>query len=124
MVNFFQFVRPLLRRMLGDPEPFLPVLRATLDRPHRRRPDRPELIRARLHVHDGHIRASVIGHQGSGNLAGMARAHGFLLAPADATELSGEVHVQVFDPSFLSAPAARYPWADAAPPDGSPDKCC
>ncbi len=122
MVNFFQFVRPLIRRMLGDPAPFLPILRATLTRPWRRRPDRPELVRVRLHVHDGDIRADVIGHQGSGNLAGMAAAHGFLLAAHDATELSGSVPVQVFDTGFLSAAGSGYPWTAAPPPDEG--ECC
>ena len=122
MVNFFQFVRPLIRRMLGDPAPFLPVLQATLTKPWRRRPDRPELVRVRLHVHDGQIRADVIGHQGSGDLAGMAAAHGFLLAAHDATELSGSVPVQIFDTSFLSATGSGYPWTAVAPP--AEGECC
>lgn len=115
MVNFLQFVRPVLRKMMGDPRPFLPVLRAELSRSFRRKADRPELVRVHLR-HDGEqLWAEVVGHQGSGNLAAMAGAHGFALVDADATEVSGKVWVQVFDPSFLASDAPGYPWLDAVP---------
>jgi molybdopterin molybdotransferase len=115
MVNFLQFVRPVLRKMMGDPRPFLPVLRAEMRKSARRKPDRPELIRVRLQ-HDGEqLWAEVVGHQGSGNLAAMAEAHGFVLVDPEATEVAGRVWVQVFDTSFLGSEAPSYPWADAVP---------
>lgn len=117
MVNFLQFARPMIRKMLGDPKPFLPVLRAELEAPIKRRPDRPELLRVSLR-HDGERlwARAVGGHQGSGNLAAMAEARGFVLADAEASLLEGRVWVQVFDTSFLSAAEPFYPWSAEVPP--------
>jgi molybdopterin molybdotransferase len=116
MVNFLQFVRPMIRLMVGDPRPFLPVLRARLEAPIKRRPDRPELLRVALR-HDGEQlwARAVGGHQGSGNLAAMAEAHGLLLADMDEVLLEDRVWVQVFDNSFLCAEEAFYPWSAEVP---------
>ena len=116
MVNFLQFARPMIRKMLGDPRPFLPVLRARLEAPIKRRPDRPELLRVSLR-HDGEQlwARAVGGHQGSGNLAAMAEARGFVLADAEETLLDDRVWVQVFDTSFLCAAEPFYPWSPDVP---------
>ncbi len=116
MVNFLQFVRPMIRLMVGDPRPFLPVLRARLEAPIKRRPDRPELLRVALR-HDGEQlwARAVGGHQGSGNLAAMAQAHGLLLADLDEVLLEDRVWVQVFDNSFLCAEEPFYPWSAEVP---------
>lgn len=111
MVNFLQFVRPAIRTMLGDPAPFLPVVEAELDGPVRRHPGRPEFVRVSLRVEAGRLVASPAGgHQGSGNLRSMAEGHGFALVSADAPALAGRVPVQVFDPGFLAAASAEFPW--------------
>jgi molybdopterin molybdotransferase len=118
MVNFLQFVRPVLRRMLGDPNPFLPVMDAEMTQPWTRRPGRPELVRVRLEFRDGRVQASLAGGQGSAHLAGMADAHGLALVDADATELSGAIRVQVFDTSFLAGATPGYgPMASGRPHD-------
>lgn len=110
MVNFYQFVRPVLRKMVGDPRPFLPVIEAELVGRTRRKPGRPEFIRVKL-SRDGEVyRAEVAGHQGSAGVWAMAEAHGFALIAADATEIAGRVAVQVFDPSFLAGAEAGYRW--------------
>lgn len=116
MVNFLQFVRPMIRKMMGDPNPFLPVLRARLEAPIKRRPDRPELLRVALR-HDGeHLWARAVGgHQGSGNLAAMAEAQGLILADSGETLLEDRVWVQVFDNSFLCAAEPFYPWSPDVP---------
>ncbi len=110
MVNFYQFVRPLLRKMLGDPRPFLPVVDAELVGRTRRKPGRPEFIRVRLFREGSAIRGEVAGHQGSAGVLSMADAHGFALIPGDATEIAGRVAVQVFDPGFLAGAAPEYRW--------------
>jgi molybdopterin molybdotransferase len=122
VVNFLQFVRPVIRMMLGDPLPFLPVLKATLTAPIKRKPDRPELIRVRLSLGEAGILATVVGHQGSGNLAALAEAHGFVMVDAPVSELSGKVLVQLFDTSFLAAGVPHYPWPATLPAD-SHDHC-
>jgi len=120
MVNFLQFVRPVLRTMLGDPRPFLPVVTAELDAPWKRRPGRPELVRVRLEWVDGRIRARLAGAQGSAHLGAMADAHGLALLDADQAELSGTIRVQVFDPGFLAGASPDYgPMADGHPPADS-----
>ncbi len=112
MVNFLQFVRPVIRTMLGDPRPFLPVISATLDRPWSRRPGRAELVRVRLTAGaDGGVpTATVVGVQGSAHLAAMAEAHGLLLVGAETTTVSGDVHVQVYDPRWGASSVAGYRW--------------
>lgn len=123
MVNFLQFVRPVIRKMLGDPRPFLPVVLAELSRPLRRAPGRVELVRVRLERVDGRVIAHPAGgHQGSGNVLSMATAHGLALVDADRAEVSGAVRVQVFDPSWDERADAGYGWAPAAA--GDHEGCC
>lgn len=110
MVNFLQFVRPVLRTMLGDPRPFLPVVRARLRTPYRRRPGRAELVRVRLVPAGAMPEAEVAGTQGSAHLLGMADAHGLMLVGADTAEVAGEVAVQVFDPGWARAGEPGYRW--------------
>lgn len=118
MVNFLQFVRPLLRTMLGDPRPHLPVIEARMTTPWRRRAGRPELVRVSLRAEGGGVLATVAGGQGSAHLTGMADAHGLALLDAAQTELSGTVRVQVFDPGFWAGATADLgPMASSHPAD-------
>lgn len=110
MVNFLQFVRPVLRKMLGDPLPFLPVVRATLVGGGKRHPGRPEFVRVRLRRDGDTLYADVAGNQGSASLLSMAGAHGFALIPGDAATLTGDVSVQVFDPGYLAGAEPAYSW--------------
>lgn len=110
MVNFLQFVRPVLRTMLGDPRPFLPVVQARLDRPWRRKAGRAELVRVALAAGPEGLVAAVVGVQGSAHLAGMAMAHGLMLVAAETAEVSGPVNVQVFDPTWGASTEAGYRW--------------
>lgn len=110
MVNFYQFVRPVLRTMLGDPHPYLPVVEAEVRGSAKRHSGRPEFIRVRLsRGPDGFI-AEVAGHQGSAGVLSMADAHGFALVPADAPTITGKLAVQVYDPGFLGAETPGYRW--------------
>jgi molybdopterin molybdotransferase len=112
-VNFHEFVRPVIRRSLGDPRPFLPVLDAVLDSEVKKGPGREELVRVALSWVDGrlHARATTRG-QGSHMLTSIAGAHGFALVAADRTRVeAGEtIAVQVYDPTFLKAEQPGYRW--------------
>jgi molybdopterin molybdotransferase len=122
MVNFLQFVRPFLRRMLGDPRPFLPVVEAVLPAPIRRAPGRVELLRVQLVRVGEALHALPAGrHQGSSNVLGMATAHGFVMLDAERTEVSGPVRVQVFDPDYDDRTDPGYAWGPAVPPG---PECC
>lgn len=112
-MNFLEFVRPVIRRSLGDPRPFLPVLDAVLDREIKKGAGREELIRVALTWRDGRLTATPTTRaQGLHMLTSIAGAHGFALVAADRTRVeSGEaVAVQVFDSSFLDAEHAGYRW--------------
>ena len=112
-VNFHEFVRPVIRRSLGDPRPFLPVLDAVLDTEIKKGAGREELVRVALSWIDGrlHARATTRG-QGSHMLTSIAGAHGFALVAADCTRVeAGEtIAVQIFDPTFLKAEQPGYRW--------------
>lgn len=123
MVNFLQFVRPVMRRMMGDARPFLPVVKAELRQPLRRAPGRVELVRVRLEREGDRLWATPAGrHQGSGNVLGMADGHGFALLDATSTEVSGVVSVQLFDRGFDDQAEPAYPWGDT--PEAPPARCC
>lgn len=110
MVNFLQFVRPVLRSMLGDPRPFLPVVDAEVATPRKRHPGRPEFVRVRLYREGARLMCDLAGHQGSASLVSMADGHGFALVPGAATEIAGTVAVQVFDPCFDARAEPGYRW--------------
>lgn len=112
-VNFLQFVRPVLRRMLGDPRPYLPQVEARLVAPIRKAPGRAELVRLALQVdEEGVFLARPTGDQGSGQSSSMAWGHGLgLLAEENAGLSEGQrVAVQVFDWSFLDRAERATRW--------------
>ena len=87
-VTFLQLVRPALQVLEGGaPEPW-PRLRVRLATPLRRRPGRPELVRARLTTdHQGNPLATPCGDQSSARLASLQRADLLLELDAATTEL-------------------------------------
>ena len=112
-VNFHEFVRPVIRRSLGDPRPFLPVLDAVNDTEIKKGTGREELVRVALSWSDGelHARATTRG-QGSHMLTSIAGAHGFALVAAERTLVAAgdTIAVQIFDPTFLKSEHAGYRW--------------
>ncbi len=90
MVTFEIFVRPALRRMLGDPTPHAAPLRVRLTHDHRHKPSRPELARARLtRSPDGSMEATLASRQGSAALPSVAGADALVLLP-EGEERFGE----------------------------------
>lgn len=112
LVNFLQFVRPVLRVMLGDPLPYLPVVEAHLERPLRRHPGRPEFLRVHLQRRAGAwVATPVGGHQGSGNVRSMADANGLAMVRAETNPVEGAVAVQLMFPGPGDGAAEpAYPW--------------
>ena len=88
MVTFEAFVRPALRRMVGDPQPYREAVEVPLAHDYRRRPGRPELARGRLLSAGGGDHLELAHSQGSGSLVSMVGANALALLPAETTELA------------------------------------
>ena len=111
-VGFLQFVRPWLRSALGDPHPYLPVVRARLATRYTKKPGRAEFVRVFLAWDETGATATPLARQGSGNQASMPNADGLLMMAADAGLLeAGEwVSVQILTPGLPGQAEAGYPW--------------
>lgn len=88
LVTFELFVRPGLRRMLGDRGPFRPRIRVRLARDHHHSPGRTELARATLHRRDDKLEAAPLRLQGSGSLPSVVGFDALLVLPADQEHLT------------------------------------
>ena len=124
MVNFHQFVAPVLRRMLGQPAPFAAVVSAIAGERFAKKGGRNELRRVVLSYDDAHrLVCHSTGNQSSGVLTSMARAHGLLTLDADAVDLApgSPCWVQVLDPGFLRQAEPAYHWDQTGGDDGP---CC
>ena len=110
MVNFLQFVRPVIRKTLGDPRPFLPVVRARLTHRLGKKPGRAHLSRVLLGRDEQGWTATPTWTQSSGVLMSMARADGLTLLPPDAgsQDAGATVRVQVLSWRFLDQDSPRY----------------
>ena len=100
MVNFYEFVRPVMRQMMGDGRGFLPVIKARLDVEIRKRQGRALFARLSLsQAEDGTFVASPLTNQSSGALTSMVVADGLgYLEPATGAAMVGEtVSVQVLN---------------------------
>jgi molybdopterin molybdotransferase len=112
-VGFYQWVRPIIRMMVADPAPHLPIIDAVSAQAVAKRPGRAWLERVVLtRSASGAICAERTGNQSSGVLSSLARAHGLMLLPRRSAGVdAGEaVRVMVLDWSFLSGPEPSYGW--------------
>lgn len=123
MVNFLQFVRPVIRRSMGDPKPFLPVIQAQLTHGLRKRTGRAHLSRVTLAPGEQGWLATPTATQSSGVLMSMVLADGLTLLPPDAgNQDAGDwISVQLIRADWGSASSPGYPWKDHAP---LPDHGC
>ena len=105
MMTFEQFVRPALRKMMGFPKWYRPVVRARLGETLTKKSGRLHFVRVTLERRGDEITAISTGNQSSGVLRSMTRAQGLLIFPADASEMSegSEADVQVIDEAFFSS---------------------
>lgn len=87
-VTFELFVRPGLRKMLGDPTPERPRVPVVLREPVLRKPGRTEYARARLVGREGDVWvAERLGHQGSGALTSMVGVDVLVVLPDTAERI-------------------------------------
>ena len=128
-VNFLQFVRPYLRKMMGLSRLYLPVVSARLTAAVRKKPGRAHLVRVRLGLDPEGFTCAPTGSQSSGVLGSMVAADGLALLPREraGAAAGSRVRVQVLHLEWLHGetpdlwPGAAVP---AAPPaDGGAD-CC
>jgi molybdopterin molybdotransferase len=113
LVNFLQFVRPVIRGALGDPRPYLPVLRARLTASYHKRHRRAEFVRVRVAIEAGALTATPTGNQSSSWISSMADADGLMLVGAECSgfDAGALVWVQpVRGGGFFSASEPAYPW--------------
>ena len=89
-VTFELFVRPGLRRMLGDPCPARPRLTVRLAEPLRRSPGRTEFARARLARDGAQVVARLASRQGSGALPALVGVDALVVIPAEREALSAD----------------------------------
>ena len=96
-VSFEVFVRPLLDRLDGRPAPSPPTLRATVDDEWRTPMGRMQYMPVRLTGHEPDLRArrAVPGGSGSHLVAGLARADGLALVPADVERVSAGDQLEI-----------------------------
>ncbi|MET0341697.1 MAG: gephyrin-like molybdotransferase Glp [Polyangiales bacterium] len=82
-VTFELFVRPGLRRMLGDPTPARPRVTVRLAAPLQRSPGRTEFARARLRRDRDGLVAELSSRQGSGSLPSLVAVDALVVLPAE-----------------------------------------
>jgi molybdopterin molybdotransferase len=110
MVTFEVFVRPGLRKMLGDPQPFRAHGRVRLAHPHRHRTGRTELARARLERRDGELIADLRRLQGSGSLPSMVGVDAYVVLAADQEQFAADATLPALFVREVTG-SASHPWS-------------
>jgi molybdopterin molybdotransferase len=89
MLVMEEYVRPLLRRMMGFARLHRPERFGVLETPWERRAsdDRLHFLRVQVRERDGALHARLAGAQGSGVLSSMARANALGLVPAEVAAI-------------------------------------
>jgi molybdopterin molybdotransferase len=97
MVCVEEYVRPMMRRMMGFALLHRPVRTALLAERYEKGPDtgRTHFVRVRLCEENGVLHAVLTGPQGSGILTSMARAEAIAIIPEDVAALNAGAAVQV-----------------------------
>ena len=100
-VGFQVLVVPVLSRLSGLPSVQRHKTRVTLDEPVES-DGRESYLRVTLSEKCGKITATLTGHQGSGNLYSLVKAHAFIIIPAGVTSLQAgtEVEAWILDGSW------------------------
>ena len=104
MVTFEIFVRPAIRKMLGDPQPHPPVFNAELQSEYMRRPGRLELARAYVERGETGLRASMASKQGSGDFSSVVGTNALVILPAEEGHFKAGAVVEVIPWS--------HPWGE------------
>jgi molybdopterin molybdotransferase len=102
-VTFEQFVRPVLRKLMGHRQLFRPVVKARLTESLKKGRGRLHFIRVGLTRDGASIVATPTLNQSSGVLTSLVRGQGLAIFPAEAERIDAgsEVDVQIIDPGFF-----------------------
>jgi len=98
-VTFNVFARPAIRKMQGDANPALPLVRARLARSLKDASSRRSYLPARLSIEDGQAMAESLKWGGSSDLVAFMKATALIIVPEDVHEIeAGElVDVMLLD---------------------------
>ncbi len=94
-VGFMIFVRPVIKKMLGNPKDDRQLSRAILAEAIQS-DGRESYLRAKVTRENGSLTARLTGHQGSGNLFSMVQANALLIVPAGVKSLPAGTEVDVW----------------------------
>jgi len=96
IVDFLVFVRPALRKMLGDPEPVDRLPSARLTEAVRRHPGRRGYLPGRVGLDSaGDLTVTPVPTMGSADLVALSRANALLVAPEDQAEIHAGARLRV-----------------------------
>ncbi len=87
-VSFLLYARPVLLKMMGHKDLFLPVIQATLEHEITKSRGVKEFIRCRLRYENSHGFASTTGSQSSGVLSSLSLAQGLIVAHEKETRIA------------------------------------
>ena len=93
--GFQVFVRPALRKLMGDPQPVAVPLRATLLNPLRRKSGRLTYHLAHLRWHEGRPLVAPVASASSGDVLSLVRANAFIIAAGDPQPIPAGSEVDV-----------------------------
>jgi molybdopterin molybdotransferase len=97
MVTFEVFVRPALRKMMGDLHAVRPTVRARLDVAVRKEDDRRHFLRARAYRDaDGELRVRPLAKQGSGQLMSMVGVNALVVLDEESRGAESGATVRVW----------------------------
>ena len=94
-IGFMVFVRPVIAKLLGAKNEDHQLIRARLSEAITS-DGRESYLRAKVERKNGELRASLTGHQGSGNLFSMVQANALLIVPAGVKSLPANAEVDLW----------------------------
>ena len=96
MVCFEMYVRPLIKKIIGDDNLFRPSVRARAYHDFKNKRGRTNFVRVMLEKKDNEYFFKSTGTQGSGILTSMAKADGIAVFPEDAGDIKKDSEIEVF----------------------------
>jgi molybdopterin molybdotransferase len=96
-LSFELYVRPALRKMMGNTRLFRPTVKAVLEEDVHKKRGRRNFIRGIVECkNDGVLYAHTTGEQGSGILRSMSAANGIIILPEDTNGAKAGENVEVY----------------------------
>jgi len=97
MVCFELYVRPLIRKMMGDKDLFRKTISAKALHSFKHEPDRKEFVRVKIKKDkDNNYFAEITGEQGSGILTSMAQADGIAEIEENIKDIAEGENLKVY----------------------------